>query len=95
MVKEGWNGYNVLHDMASRVGALDIGFAPSARASAPDAPAPKVVYLLGSDDFADADVPADAFVIYQACTCACCAPVAGLCGPRRLPGQCCRVAYSC
>lgn len=71
IVKEGWNGYNVLHDIASRVGALDIGFLPSARASAPDAPAPKVVYLLNSDDFSDADVPADAFVIYQArCRCA-------------------------
>ena len=65
-MREGWNGYNVLHDIASRVGALDIGFLPSARASAPDAPAPKVVYLLNSDDFSDADVPADAFVIYQA-----------------------------
>ena len=71
IVKEGWNGYNVLHDIASRVGALDIGFLPSARASAPDAPPPKVVYLLNSDDFSDADVPADAFVIYQArCRCA-------------------------
>ena len=66
VVKEDWNGYNVLHDMASRVGALDIGFLPSARTSAPGAPPPKVVYLLGSDDYADADVPAGAFVIYQA-----------------------------
>lgn len=28
VVKEGWNGYNVIHDNASRVAALDIGFAP-------------------------------------------------------------------
>ncbi|EIE20556.1 NADH:ubiquinone oxidoreductase 76 kDa subunit, partial [Coccomyxa subellipsoidea C-169] len=63
VVKDGWNGYNVLHDTASRVAALDIGFAPSARAAS--APAPKLVYLLGSDDFDAADVPADAFVIYQ------------------------------
>ena len=63
VVKDGWNGYNVLHDSASRVAALDIGFMPSARSSS--APAPKLVYLLGSDDFDPADVPADAFVIYQ------------------------------
>ena len=29
------------------------------------AAAPKLVYLLGADDFSEADVPADAFVIYQ------------------------------
>ncbi|CAL8464942.1 g4477 [Coccomyxa elongata] len=63
VVREGWNGYNVLHDTASRVAALDIGFMPSARSAS--APAPKLVYLLGSDDFDPADVPADAFVIYQ------------------------------
>lgn len=28
VVKDGWNGYNVIHDNASRVAALDIGFAP-------------------------------------------------------------------
>lgn len=31
VVKEGWNGYNVLHDAASRVAALDLGFLPSAQ----------------------------------------------------------------
>jgi NADH dehydrogenase (ubiquinone) Fe-S protein 1 len=61
----GWNGFNVLHDTAARVAALDLGFLPSARARAPGAPAPKVVFLLGADDYADADVPADAFLIYQ------------------------------
>jgi NADH-quinone oxidoreductase subunit G len=29
-VKEGWNGFNVLHTAASRVGALDMGFLPGA-----------------------------------------------------------------
>ncbi|MFT3726683.1 MAG: NADH-quinone oxidoreductase subunit NuoG [Terricaulis sp.] len=28
IVKEGWNGFNVLHTAASRVGALDLGFLP-------------------------------------------------------------------
>ena len=27
-VKEGWNGFSVLHTAASRVGALDLGFVP-------------------------------------------------------------------
>lgn len=64
VVKEGWNGYNVIHDNASRVAALDIGFAPSAAARKYSGPV-KMVYLLGSDDYADADIPADAFVVYQ------------------------------
>ncbi|KAG2495676.1 hypothetical protein HYH03_006276 [Edaphochlamys debaryana] len=64
VVKDGWNGFNVIHDTASRVAALDMGFAPSRAALARKA-APKVVYLLGSDDYSEADVPADAFVIYQ------------------------------
>ena len=33
-VKDGWNGFGVLHDTASRVGALDIGFARVRAASA-------------------------------------------------------------
>lgn len=65
VVREGWNGYNVLHDSASRVAALDIGFAPSAAARAPKAPAAKFVYLLGADDWDEAAVPKDAFVVYQ------------------------------
>lgn len=64
VVKEGWNGYNIIHDNASRVAALDIGFAPSANARQYEGPV-KMVFLLGADDYADADVPADAFVVYQ------------------------------
>ena len=63
VVKEDWNGYNILHDAASRVAALDLGFLPSARAQS--AVKPKFVYLLGSDDYAEGDVPEDAFVVYQ------------------------------
>ena len=65
VVREGWNGYNVFHDTASRVAALDVGFLPSARASS--APPAKFVYLLGSDDFQEEDIPRDAFVVYQVC----------------------------
>ncbi|KAL4444867.1 hypothetical protein ABPG77_003917 [Micractinium sp. CCAP 211/92] len=64
VVREGWNGFNVLHDAASRVAAMDVGFLPSARARASKA-APKLVYLLGADDYSEADVPPNAFVVYQ------------------------------
>ena len=30
VVRDGWNGFNVLHNAASRVGGLDIGFVPGA-----------------------------------------------------------------
>lgn len=67
VVKDDWNGYNVLHASASAVAALDLGFTPSAAAlAAADAGhKPKVVYLLGADDYREEDVPEGAFVIYQ------------------------------
>lgn len=41
--------------------------APSHAAPAPaPAAAPKLVYLLGADDYSEADVPPNAFVVYQA-----------------------------
>lgn len=64
VTRDGWNGYNVMHDSAARVAALDLGFVPSARARASTA-APKFVYLLGADDFDAADITDDAFVVYQ------------------------------
>ena len=30
MVREGWNGFNVLHHAAGRVGAMEVGFVPQA-----------------------------------------------------------------
>ena len=65
VTRDGWNGYNVMHDAASRVAALDIGFLPSARARSASNTSPKFVYLLGADDFDAADIPDDAFVVYQ------------------------------
>ena len=61
--EEVWNGINVLHSDASRVGALDIGITP--RKSTEGA---KVVFLLGADDFDHTDIPEDAFVIYMGTT---------------------------
>lgn len=58
-----WNGFNLLHREASRAGSLDIGFAPATAELAKVEP--KIVYLLGADEFKPEDIPKDAFVIYQ------------------------------
>lgn len=64
-VKEGWNGYSVLHTTASRVGALEIGFVPSdggLNAAAMAEPgALDVAFLLGADEV---DVAPGAFAVY-------------------------------
>lgn len=62
--EECWNGVNVLHNEASRVGALDLGITPQ-RATEGKA---KVAFMLGSDNFRHEDVPEDAFVIYAGTT---------------------------
>ncbi|HUC48446.1 MAG TPA: NADH-quinone oxidoreductase subunit NuoG [Xanthobacteraceae bacterium] len=64
-VKDGWNGYCVLHNAASRVGALDLGFVPgpgglSARQMAAFGTL-DLVFLLGADEI---DIPKGAFVVY-------------------------------
>ena len=71
MVLGDWNGFNVLHTAASRVGGLDIGFVPGSGgkdvaailegAASGDVEA---VYLLGADEI-DTSKLIDAFVIYQ------------------------------
>ena len=75
MVRDGWNGFNVLHRAAARVGGLDIGFVPGPGGRDVDGildGAAKgeidVVYLLGADeiDMARLGKPGEgAFVIYQ------------------------------
>ena len=69
LVRDGWNGFNVLHTAAGRVGALDAGFVPGAGgrdtkgilAGAAEG-ALEVVFLLGADEI---DVPRGrAFVVY-------------------------------
>jgi len=64
-VKDGWNGFSVLHNAASRAGALDLNFVPGeggltalqmAQAGALD-----IVFLLGVDEI---DVAPGAFIIY-------------------------------
>ncbi len=65
-VKDGWNGFGILHDTASRVGALDIGFAPGTGGGLTAAQMTTfgtldVLFLLGADDI---KVPDGTFVVY-------------------------------
>lgn len=62
MVREDWNGFNVLHTAASRVGALDIGFTSK---EGFDLGKVEMVYLLGADDFPMDYINKNAFVVYQ------------------------------
>ena len=61
MISKDWNGFNVLHTAASRVGGLDLGFVPGGAFSYSDM---DVVYLLGADEI-EMDGLGDAFVVYQ------------------------------
>ncbi|KAK2811311.1 NADH dehydrogenase (ubiquinone) 78K chain precursor, 5-prime end [Emmonsiellopsis sp. PD_5] len=58
-----WQGYNVLQRTASRSGAYEVGFTtPSPEVAATT---PKMVWLLGADEVNEADIPKNAFIIYQ------------------------------
>ncbi len=66
VVREGWNGWNVLHTAAARVGGLDMGFLPGAGDKPAAAMVEKggldVLFLLGADEI---DLSrSDAFVVY-------------------------------
>ena len=67
----GWNGFNVLHTAAARVGGLDLGFVPGKGGRDIDgildgasAGEIEIVYLLGADEI-DTERLGSAFVIYQ------------------------------
>jgi NADH-quinone oxidoreductase subunit G len=64
-VKDDWNGFAVLHDTASRVGALDIGFAAVAgglsAAQMTTFGTLDILFLLGADEI---KVPEGTFVVY-------------------------------
>jgi NADH-quinone oxidoreductase subunit G len=71
VVGGGWNGFNVLHTAAARVGGLDIGFLPgrggmdvAAMAKAADGGKLSVLWLLGADEM-DMTPFETSFVIYQ------------------------------
>lgn len=70
-VREDWNGFNVLHLAAGRVGALDAGFLPGQSGrdlagilAGAQSGAIEAVYLLGADEI-DTEKLGKAFVIYQ------------------------------
>jgi len=71
LVKDGWNGFNVLHTAAARVGGLDVGFVPGqggkdTRGILEGASSGEidVVFLLGADEIDTARL-GKAFVVYQ------------------------------
>ncbi|MBI3446737.1 MAG: NADH-quinone oxidoreductase subunit G [Magnetospirillum sp.] len=71
MVKDGWNGFNVLHTAAARVGGLDLGFVPGQGwrdvdhiADAAHKGDIAVVFLLGADEVEMKSL-GEAFVVYQ------------------------------
>ena len=73
MVQDDWNGFNVLHTAAGRVGALDIGFLPGEGGSdvagivaGAQSGAIKLVYLMEADEMDTAALKdSGAFVVYQ------------------------------
>ncbi len=66
VIKDGWNGFAVLHTAAARAGGLDLGFVPRDggldAAAMAQAGALDVLYNLGGDEI---DIAPGAFVIYQ------------------------------
>ncbi|HEX7872133.1 MAG TPA: NADH-quinone oxidoreductase subunit NuoG [Sphingobium sp.] len=50
LVKDGWNGYNVLHMAAARMGGLMLGYATAGGIKAIAAAAPKLLFSLGADE---------------------------------------------
>ena len=71
MIKDGWNGFNVLHTAASRVAGLDLGLVPGQGGrdlggilDGAASGAIQAVYLLGADEV-DMTRLGKAFVVYQ------------------------------
>jgi len=50
LIKDGWNGYNVVHLAAARMGGLMLGYAQKGGLADLTAAAPKLLFLLGADD---------------------------------------------
>ncbi len=71
LVREGWNGFNVLHLAAARVGGLDLGFVPGPGGrdvagilAGAESGEIEFVYLLGADEI-EMKRLGKAFVVYQ------------------------------
>ena len=63
LVKDGWNGFNVIHTAASRMAGLLLGFAAAGGIADLEAAAPELVLLLGADEVAPERFPG-AFKVY-------------------------------
>jgi len=63
LIKDGWNGYNVLHFSASRMAGLILGYAQPGGIADVEAANPELVLLLGADEVA-ADRFKGAFKVY-------------------------------
>jgi len=61
--REGWNGYNVLHTAAARMGGLMLGYAHPGGMAALAAAAPKLLFVLGADE-GDLSAFAGSFKVY-------------------------------
>jgi NADH-quinone oxidoreductase subunit G len=63
LIKDGWNGYNVLHFSASRMAGLLLGYSQPGGLADIEAASPELVLLLGADEM-PADKLAGAFKVY-------------------------------
>jgi len=63
LVRDGWNGFNVLHTSASRMAGLILGFAQKGGMADIEAAKPEVVLLLGADEVDPARLKGS-FVVY-------------------------------
>jgi NADH-quinone oxidoreductase subunit G len=63
LVRDGWNGFNVLHFAAARMGGLMLGFAHDGGIKALAAKKPKLAFFLGADEV-DYSLFADSFKVY-------------------------------
>jgi NADH-quinone oxidoreductase subunit G len=68
---DGWNGFNILHNAAARVGGLDLGFVPqqgghniAGMMDAAQSGKMELLFLLNADEF-DMSQTGDAFIVYQ------------------------------
>jgi NADH dehydrogenase (ubiquinone) Fe-S protein 1 len=55
-----WNGFNVMNKDIGTIGAMELGIPATYNSTKK----PKLMYLLGADNFKPDDIPEDAFVVY-------------------------------
>jgi len=63
LIKDGWNGFNVVHLAAARMGALMLGFATRGGINELAAAEPRLLFLMGADDVDPARF-ANSFKVY-------------------------------